>query len=353
MGYRFRLFGFIFRIVAIVAAAALCISYISVFISPALSTIPLFFGLFFIPLVILNILLLVIALIARSNAGWITFIFLLPSLFFIDLFVRWGEDSGGQEGRMLKICSYNVGTFSLSRKYSQSETIVKIKEFIESNSPDIVCIQDYYVKENLNLLKSYDRYPYMYPLAENIGRGYIGNVILSKFPITKTGRLAFDHSSNQCIYADIDHLGDTLRIYNAHLESNSISFTSLIKKFRERDNLPEEISKVHDKMALSSKKRASQVEEIISHSNNSPYESIICGDFNDTPVSYTYRNLVRNKKDSFKESGKGFSATYSTFWPLLRIDYILYPERFGSVSHSTRRVDYSDHYPIISEIIIP
>ena len=349
----FRVLGFIFRIVAIVAALALCISYVSIFINPAFSTIPLFFGLYFIPLVILNLLLLIIALIARSNGGWITFAFLLPSLLFTDLFVRWGEVSGGQEGRILKICSYNVGSFSLSHKYKPHEPIDKIREFIDSNSPDIVCIQDYYVKSGLSFLEGYDSYPYIYPSRENIGWGYIGNIILSKFPILETGKLAFGSTSNQCIYADIDYMGDPIRIYNAHLESNSISFTSLIKNIRGGDNVPEELYKVHDRMSLSFKKRALQVEEIVAHSDKSPYKSIICGDFNDTPVSYTYRSLVKNRKDSFKESGNGVSATYSTFWPLLRIDYILYPEPFWSMSHTTYRVDYSDHYPVISEIIIP
>ncbi|HON55375.1 MAG TPA: endonuclease/exonuclease/phosphatase family protein, partial [Bacteroidales bacterium] len=89
------------------------------------------------------------------------------------------------------------------------------------------------------------------------------------------------------------------------------------------------------------------------HMSKSEYPAIICGDFNDTPMSYTYHILMKGMKDSFRESGRGFSATYSYLWPMLRIDYILYPEKFWSMSHITQKVPYSDHYPVFSGIIIP
>ena len=354
MRRKFRLPGIIFRIIAIVAAASLCISYISVYISPVVTTIPLFFGLYFIPLVILNVLLLIISLIFRSNAGWITFIFLLPALLFTDMFVRWEDGNQGEAGNSLKICTYNVGVFSLSRKDNREETINNIRRFIADNSPDIVCFQEYHTRESENLFRNFSQYPYTHHhLFRKGSSSYIGNVILSKFPIVDAGKLLFDDSGNLCIYADIDYLGNIIRVYNVHLESNAISFTTLIKSIREGGDLSEQIYSVHDKVALTFKKRALQVDEVVRHFESSPHKAIICGDFNDTPMSYTYHSLVRNKKDSFKESGKGFSATYSIFWPLLRIDYILYPESFWSMSHSTPRVDYSDHYPVISEIIIP
>ena len=36
-----------------------------------------------------------------------------------------------------------------------------------------------------------------------------------------------------------------------------------------------------------------------------PYPIIICGDFNDTPVSYAYQQLGDNMIDAFLESGNG------------------------------------------------
>ena len=81
-----------------------------------------------------------------------------------------------------------------------------------------------------------------------------------------------------------------------------------------------------------------------------PVEAFVCGDFNDDPMSYTYSRMKRGRKDSFREAGSGFGATYARMWPLLRIDYIMLPERFEAISHQTPRVEYSDHYPVISTI---
>ena len=58
------------------------------------------------------------------------------------------------------------------------------------------------------------------------------------------------------------------------------------------------------------------------------------------------------RKDTFVEAGKGFGATYSGLWPLVRIDYVLYPKHFKAVSHRTPRLKYSDHYPVVAEITI-
>ena len=75
---------------------------------------------------------------------------------------------------------------------------------------------------------------------------------------------------------------------------------------------------------------------------------LVLGDFNDNPLSYTVHRLSRGRRDTFVQAGKGFGATFRTLWPLLRIDYILYPPGLEAVSYEVPRVKYSDHYPIIA-----
>ncbi|MBR4973949.1 MAG: endonuclease/exonuclease/phosphatase family protein, partial [Bacteroidales bacterium] len=147
--------------------------------------------------------------------------------------------------------------------------------------------------------------------------------------------------------------GELTRIYNLHLESNSISLTSLIKKIKGTyEEFSNEIAHVHEKVKNSNTKRGEQVRDVIEHIENCPYKSIICGDFNDTPMSYSFRKLYQGRKDTFKEAGSGFAATYTTFWPLLRIDYILTPESYNILNHQTRRVKFSDHYPVLAKFSI-
>ena len=48
----------------------------------------------------------------------------------------------------------------------------------------------------------------------------------------------------------------------------------------------------------------------------------------------------------FEEAGIGTGYTFSKMRPFLRIDYILFPERFNAVGHTVLHRDYSDHYPV-------
>ena len=82
--------------------------------------------------------------------------------------------------------------------------------------------------------------------------------------------------------------------------------------------------------------------------DKAPVRSLAVGDFNDSPLSYTYFRLQRGRKDSFVKAGKGFGATYRALWPLLRIDYILYPPELEAVSFEVLSAPYSDHNPIVA-----
>lgn len=344
----------IFRLMLIVSALALLVSYISIYINPSLTSFPLFFGLYFIPLVVLNIFLLIVGLIRRSGAAWITFVMLLPSIFFADLFVRIGKPSEGTNGVSLKVCTYNVGLFAQNKDLGRDKSLSMVARFISNEKPGIVCFQEFFVKDTAIIREKFNDYPYYYHnLFKLRNSSSFGNLTISKFPIVSSGKITFKGSTNLCIYTDIDFYGKTIRVYNTHLESHSISFTALIKKMSKSDKVSEDIQEVGAKMANTFKRRALQVDSIAKHASESDYPAIICGDFNDTPMSYTYHILKLNKKDSFKESGSGFSATYSHLWPLLRIDYILYPKYLRSIGHETKKVSYSDHYPVFSEIIIP
>ena len=77
---------------------------------------------------------------------------------------------------------------------------------------------------------------------------------------------------------------------------------------------------------------------------------VICGDFNDTPMSYTYYRMTRGRQDAFVRGGSGLGATYSYLWPLLRIDYVLFPDEYKVGDCEVHKVKFSDHYPVVAEI---
>src|SRR5204862_7418375 len=93
-------------------------------------------------------------------------------------------------------------------------------------------------------------------------------------------------------------------------------------------------------------KRSQQVRVLHRHILESPYPVILCGDFNDTPSSYTYATLCKGMEDSFRESGSGFGKTYIGAFPSFRIDYILHDGKLHSTGYLTHGEKLSDHFPI-------
>ena len=342
---------FIFRAILVLAALMLFISYLSVYVSPRIFWVPFFFGLYYIPLALINLLLLLVALFRRSAAFLIPALALLPSIFFAEEFVKFGKDPAEPSADCISIMTYNVGRYVAGSEPSgKAGNQESLKNFMASENPDVVCLQEFYIDDTLNLSRVLPDYPYHYSHLYRSDGGFSGNLTLSRFPIVGGESFNFSGSSNMFISTDIEVGARILRIFNCHLESYGISFTSLIKKLSDKEYFADEILQLHEHLRSGCLKRTEQVDSLASLCVLSPYPVTVCGDFNDTPVSYAYHSLLKGKKDAFVESGSGLSSSYSAFWPLLRIDYVLIPEEYRSSQYKVARVPYSDHYPVITTI---
>src|SRR5207248_2872984 len=101
---------------------------------------------------------------------------------------------------------------------------------------------------------------------------------------------------NIFIYSDIVKGKDTLRIVNAHLESirfkeEDYKYVENISNDVEQENVTGGL-KILQRMKLAYGKRARQVDELKDTISSSPYPVIVCGDFNDSPSSYTYHKIA-------------------------------------------------------------
>ena len=350
---RKRTFGAtLFSLLALVSAAALLFSYLALFFNPTDFRLPMFFGLYFIPILLLNLLLLLVALLKHPRALLIPIIALIPTLFLADRFVKFGREEQQLTGKPVKVLTYNLGRYAAGgRRVTTNESVSNIKRLLAEQDADIVCLQEFAVADTMTLSTYLPDYPYR---ARHLFKGnrYFGNLTLSRYPIRKVESLTFPESRNLSLVTDIDVGGQTIRVYNCHLESYSISFTSLIKRLFRKEHFTDEVMQVHGKMREATKRRSAQVDALLQSEASSPYPSLVCGDFNDTPISYTYHRLIQTKKDSFAESGTGFGATYSVFWPMIRVDYILLPQEYAADRHETFRVPWSDHYPVTTLIYL-
>ncbi len=171
------------------------------------------------------------------------------------------------------------------------------------------------------------------------GKGLLA--IFSKYPILETGLLNLPRTDSNAVFADIRFKKDTIRIYNAHLESLGITPGQGVLSKEPTDKLIKQINGAFQK-------QMEQAEVIGRHLNSSPYKSILCGDFNNGQYSNVYRTIKGNLQDTFLEEGSGYGQTYIFHGAPFRIDFIFADESFIVKSHTNYKVKYSDHFPLMA-----
>ena len=150
-------------------------------------------------------------------------------------------------------------------------------------------------------------------------------------------------SNNSAIYADIVYNQDTIRVYNAHLESMSINENSILSTTGFRSEVGNLLARLKGGMAV----RSAQVKDLMNHIKNCPYHVILCCDLNELPYSYVYSRIKRKLANSFEKGGKGFGFSYNGKIPFLRIDNQFFSSGMEVLSYEvSRKANYSDHFPI-------
>lgn len=193
----------------------------------------------------------------------------------------------------------------------------------------------------------------MFPRDNHIDYPRKTTYIVSKYPIIDSGILDFGQTENSCIYADLDISGTRVRIYNAHLQSNSI--TNMVNKVTSQVDLNDEeswkdISSMIQRYNKATQKRLEQVRIMKKHIEKCPYPAIVAGDMNDVPQSYMYKELSKGLQDGFLKRGNGMGISFSGKIPTLRIDYIFATKPIRFLGFNTHRTNYSDHYAISSRV---
>jgi endonuclease/exonuclease/phosphatase family metal-dependent hydrolase len=264
--------------------------------------------------------------------------------------------------------TYNVRLFDLYnwRNETSKATRTSIFDLIKDESPDILCLQEYYsgagkqadFADTICKQAGYKFRDIQLLNKERKGLPY-GLAIFSKYPIIQSSILEFPNSKvNFCQWCDVKIGNDTVRILNMHLESvkfgkEDYNFVSEITNTpASNDKLKRGSAAIIEKMHYAYIKRTAQIKTIIGFINKCPFPVILTGDFNDTPVSYCYRQVSNQLTDSFVEAGSGFGQSYVQKLLMLRIDYIFHSSTLKSIESRTIEKDYSDHYPVVSRLLL-
>jgi len=350
----------ILKAITVSVSLALILSYLSPFIHPETWGVVALFGLAY-PIIIISHSLITISWIFIDKRWAIALgvlILLGGNLHFRTFTIGTGDNPNG--ATEVKIMSYNVHLFDLYN--SDPEEARKNKDriinYIVKKNPDIVCFQEFYHQDKpsdfvtkdtlIQLLETKDyheRYSH-----KRIGRKNFGVSIFSKFEIIEKGDIILPDDKptyNYCIYADIVTPDDTIRVYNIHLKS--IQLKKDDHAVFEDGTKQEESSglfSVIDKVKKAYPIRAKQTDKLIEHINNSPHPVVVCGDFNSTPLSYSYNQFNSILTDSFRNSSFGIGKTYAGKIPAGRIDYIFHSPEIGSRNFEIQDENLSDHYAI-------
>lgn len=347
MGKGGRFFLVTARGLMLLAGSGLVLSYLSLLVNPAGFWFLTIFGLLYLPFLALNFFLLFWALIRHSKAFWIPLVALVPSVFVLG----WHVQAGGNDAEIsdddVRIVSYNVGLFRLGED-ADDDSRDSVFAYLDASGADIICLQEVAFKDAAELERTLrGRFP-AYDLEYYVrtgGPSVFGNVILSRFPALEKGRVSFEESSNMALYADYYIDGMKVRVYNCHFQSYNISLSGIGRALRR--GASDALKDTERKMSFSLSLRPRQVDAVMRNIESCSLPSIVAGDFNDTPMSYTYRRLRRDRTDTFVAAGEGFGASYSILRPFLRIDYVLLPGGFEAVTHKVRSdLHYSDHFPV-------
>lgn len=350
------------------SAIGLLLSYLSTYVNPNSISWLAFFGLLYPVFLFLNVFILIYWLIKRRKKLFIPLVALLIGLTHLSHFIQFTVFDINKEEKTteVKMMSYNVRSFDLYNWTENKTTRSKIFDFLRGEKPEIIAFQEFYKRDNnrswefktldtlikiLHLPHTAEGYTTKTTKGENFGL-----CTFSKYPILQSELVKFDNDkTNSFLWTDVYIGSDTIRVYNAHIGSarfeledyQAIGTEGNHKTWPHVPSMKEQ--KIIPRLQLAYQKRALQTQQLIKHTQASPYPVVVMGDFNDTPVSYNYRQITQHLYDAFTVSGNGIAGTYCKL-PFLRIDYILHSDFFNSFAYQTHPEVLSDHRAISTVI---
>lgn len=305
------------------------------------SLVNTFAHLLFLPLLIL--LPLAVMLRARLAALRLLPVAVLGAAWFGPYFLPKTQAASGSE-------TISVMTFNI---WGRNPRLDELPDYIRSMNTDVVLLQEVsprFVRESLPLLR--DVYPHQFaPIDEP---GWAGVVTLSRHPIVSAEfvDLGLENGRVQT-RAVLDAHGQRIAVYGVHL-SWPVRHARL--------SLPIDNYVLRVLVSYDDRKRNREIEGLLRRLQSEPYPFIVGGDFNTSDQSPTYQQLAGQLRDSFREVGHGFGASWpvspsrgfsALIPPIIRIDYLWHSPSLRALSAWRGQPAGSDHLPMLAVLELP
>ena len=356
-----KMMVFILAVLAFLGLVAMALSVANAYINPQHFIWTTVFGLAFWVILIYNVVVFLFLLLLWSNKIWISVLALLVAIPGISKSFSFGSKEKADNS--IRIMSYNLHQFIIvDNEMDKEELTNRLMDMVREQAPDILCCQEFgYFKTGKTRPQGIEAF------AENVGFQYVyynrksnyaGNVIFSKYPIAKVAEdSGFGQENTYGVMVSVD-AGEKgkFHVANVHLLSYKITDSEIdimMNSSERKNNLDTIGKKVLHKLNYAFQRRSDELKKVLDGMPPVDGPIIVCGDFNEPPLSYNYRQMQKaGFVDTFTKVGFGIKPTYAGKLPLLRIDYIWANEGVKPLDFERYKYKVSDHYPIILDFEI-
>ncbi len=338
----------------VMSALLLLVCALSSYLNPADYPKMALLGLSFPILLLLNLAFILFWLIFSVRYVWVPFVGMLFSLYYIYDYCPVNISEEKPEN-VLKLLTYNTNFFGQGEVDAKGD--YPVLDYLTGSEADIVCIQEGNPWGKLTLKEVDDA---MKKRGYNIRRLDDGRSeflsVYSRLPVLSVERVTYKTSSNGSIAVKLLYEKDTILLINNHFESykltreDKIKYKELIKD-PENDQAGQNSKALLGKMAKASGLRGPQVDSVINYIKKENVPSVIvCGDFNESPISYSCRRLSSMMMSSaYRQSGNGLGLSYNQSGFYFRIDHIFVSDDWQTYdTYVDKSAVWSDHYPLIT-----
>lgn len=244
---------------------------------------------------------------------------------------------------IVKMMTFNVHGFHGPDDSLSADTgAAMFLQLVRENSPDILCLQEYFSPHGVNATDSLEAMGYIHRYGPN---GY-GLIILSKFPFSYV-----DHNPDPAHFCvEVNHDRHPFYVCSVHLNSYQLDGEDKegLEAIMHGSTDTAKAKRIYRKFRRTIFSHEHQWENYLSPLVDGKMKPlVVLGDFNDTPASYLYQMMSRNMVDSYTEQGRGFCTTYHGPFPDFRIDHVFHSPDIHALSYRRIKSDASDHYPIL------
>lgn len=320
------------------------VTYVPPSVMPRLSLVTLAFPVF----LVANIAFVVFWLIFKVRRVWLPLAGIAACAFFVRDYYPVNMPSPPPADSW-KVITYNTHAFG-GKAATDADGQNSVVRYLAESNADIICLQEAFGKTYVEALRK-----------TLTGQGYEmaqhkNQILCTRLHIISSDTLVYPTRSNGGFSALLTDGTDTIMLINNHFESNHLTpevkkdYKDAVRHY-ESDSIMRELAPMFDLLTRAAPMRSQQADSVMAVVDHwLPRPVILCGDFNDTPISYVHRRLTSRLTSAYTQSGQGLGVTYHDRGFPVRIDHILFSdEHFRSYdTHVDRSLTASDHFPLVT-----